>query len=96
MTTRAESDFLVMQQAEDEVCERTLARLKEHAAAMDIAVERALDDVIPETKRRLVAYMERKRIAERDAKGFLPFKRTVETHDESGGTTGAPLPGYAR
>lgn len=28
--------------------------------------------------------------------GARIFPATVETHDESGGTTGAPVPGYAR
>ena len=95
-TSRAESDFLLMQQAEDEVCERTISRLREHAEAMSVTFDRALEDVIPDTKKRLISYMERKAIAERDAKGFLPFKSAVETHDKYGGTTGAPLPGYAR
>lgn len=47
-------------QEEDELCERTLRRLQEHADAMGISLETALTDVIPDTRKRLTAYMGRK------------------------------------
>lgn len=65
--------FGLMQQAEDEICERTLCRLQEHAKAMNITLEKALEDVIPNTRKRLVAYMARK--ANPAPKGFLPMVR---------------------
>ena len=45
---------------EDEICERTLRRLQEHAQVMGISIEKALEDVIPETRKRLIAYMRRR------------------------------------
>lgn len=45
---------------EDEICERTLHRLQEHAQVLGISVEKALEDVIPDTRKRLIAYMGRK------------------------------------
>lgn len=47
-------------QAEDEVCERTLKRLREHAEVMGISLEEALQDVIPESRGLLTEYMTRK------------------------------------
>lgn len=47
-------------QEEDEICERTMRRLQEHAQVMGISVEKALEDVIPDTRKRLTAYMGRK------------------------------------
>ena len=47
-------------QDEDEICERTLRRLQEHADAMGITLEAALTEVIPDTRKRLTAYMARK------------------------------------
>jgi hypothetical protein len=44
---------------EHEICERTLRRLQEHADVMGISVEEALKDVIPATRMRLVAHMQR-------------------------------------
>ena len=51
--------------AEDEICERTLERLKEHAETMAITLEKALADVIPDTRTRLVAYMARQAAAQK-------------------------------
>lgn len=48
------------QQVEDEICERTLRRLQEHADAMNVSLEKALKDVLPDTRKRLVAYMARR------------------------------------
>lgn len=45
---------------EDQICERTLRRLQEHAEVMGISLEKALEDVIPDTRKRLTAYMGRK------------------------------------
>lgn len=67
--------YSLMQQAEDEICERTLRRLQEHAEAMFITLEKALEDVIPDTRKRLVAYMARKARAAREAGGFAPMTR---------------------
>lgn len=47
---------------EDETCERALRSLKEHAEAMGISLEKALEDVTPDTRKRLTAYMSRKAI----------------------------------
>jgi hypothetical protein len=45
---------------EDEICERTLRRLQEYAQVMNITLEKALEDVIPDTRMRLTAYLARK------------------------------------
>jgi uncharacterized protein YuzE len=45
---------------EDEICERTLCRLQEYAQVMGISIEKALEDVISDTRKRLKAYMDRK------------------------------------
>lgn len=49
-----------MTKAENEICERTLRRLQEHADAMGISLEVALKDVIADTRTRLVEYMQRR------------------------------------
>lgn len=46
--------------AEDEICERTLRRLHEHSEALGVSIEQALKDVIPDTRRRLEAYIARR------------------------------------
>lgn len=48
---------------EDQICERTLQRLLEHAGALGFSLEQVLDDVLPDTRKRLTAYMGRKSLA---------------------------------
>lgn len=46
--------------AEDALCERTMHRLRQHAEAMGITIDEAMRDVIPDTRKRLVAYLARR------------------------------------
>lgn len=51
-----------MTRTEDAICDRTLKRLIEQAEALGVTPEELLKDVLPETRARLLAYIERVRL----------------------------------
>jgi hypothetical protein len=62
-----------LQKSEDDICERTLARLREQAEALGTTVDALLPEVIPETRARLTDYMKRKA----QGTGFAKFVSPV-------------------
>jgi hypothetical protein len=52
--------YYLLQKEEDDLCERTLKRLREQAEALGTTTEALLEEVIPNTRERLKAYLSRK------------------------------------